>query len=115
MTEKRIPKYREAARKEQDGLCYYCLCEMADVDSGEETACTADHLIPRMLGGKSVRANIVACCYRCNQIKDSSPAFAPKPSGKRHDRNRRNDEASIHRQERKAASRLSMWRQSVGA
>ena len=41
--------------------CQYC------GESGREM--TIDHIIPRRLGGKDTRENLVACCRRCNTKK----------------------------------------------
>ena len=107
----RIAKHREAAREDQDNLCFYCAHPMTDAESGLGSAVTADHLIPQAQGGTSARENIVACCFDCNQKKDCSPAFMPPLSRRKHQRNIRRDEtASI----RKQASRMAMWRQSMG-
>lgn len=53
--------------KKQKGLCYWCGDLMlTDVSKSHPRLMTADHLIPRSLGGPDTRENIVAACRRCN-------------------------------------------------
>lgn len=58
-----IKRLRSAALAEQSGRCARCGSRMA---SG---SVTADHLIPIRAGGPTVRYNIVAVCFTCNQRK----------------------------------------------
>jgi 5-methylcytosine-specific restriction endonuclease McrA len=54
----------------QRGRCYYCLRHMAPiVDPAIRDSCTIDHKTPRYRGGPSGEWNLVAACYRCNQVK----------------------------------------------
>ncbi len=41
-------------------ICIYCKDAIADV---------VDHVIPFRIGGRSIKANGVACCRRCNMLK----------------------------------------------
>ena len=51
--------------------CQYC---HKTLNSGE---LTLDHVMPRARGGKSTWENLVACCYRCNNVKgDRTPEQA---------------------------------------
>lgn len=43
-------------------LCFYCLAAPGT---------TADHLIPRSVGGRTTIENMVPCCLPCNQAKDN--------------------------------------------
>lgn len=58
---------REAALKEQNGRCKYCL------DPLSVKAATRDHVIPRVAGGLNHKDNIVAACAHCNQTKGHTP------------------------------------------
>lgn len=50
-------------------LCQYCGCECHKP--------TVDHVIPASRGGASTFANLVTCCYDCNQRKaDRTPEEA---------------------------------------
>jgi 5-methylcytosine-specific restriction endonuclease McrA len=46
-----------------EGRCQYCNNDVALKDL------TLDHVIPKTRGGKTEWANVVTCCYRCNQKK----------------------------------------------
>lgn len=57
----------------QGGICFYCRLPM-----GKNV--TAEHLVPRMDGGKNTRSNIVAACRRCNALRHGLfPDAAPDP------------------------------------
>lgn len=58
---------REAALREQDGRCKYCL------DPLSYKQATRDHVIPRSAGGLNHRSNTVAACESCNKAKGSMP------------------------------------------
>ena len=47
------------------GTCHYCRREVGP------RALTADHLVPLIRGGRSVRANVVPACKDCNSKKQS--------------------------------------------
>lgn len=50
------------AVKERDGYrCAYC-------ESGRGS--TVDHIIPKSRGGQNTWDNLIACCPRCNNVKD---------------------------------------------
>lgn len=51
--------------------CQYC------AETLTASALTLDHVLPRCRGGKSSWENLVACCYRCNNVKgDRTPEHA---------------------------------------
>ncbi len=37
------------------------------------TMATVDHVIPRQSGGKTVKSNVVLCCWLCNQARHRKP------------------------------------------
>jgi len=45
--------------------CCYCGAKL------KGTNCTVDHIVPRSKGGQTNWKNLVACCFRCNQMKGS--------------------------------------------
>jgi len=69
-------------KKRANGLCHYCSGRFKPADL------TMDHLVPLVRGGRSVRANLVPCCKRCNNDKKSRlmlewcPTDPPPPAGK---------------------------------
>ena len=52
-------------RRLSAGLCHYCRRQVG------VKALTADHVIPLIRGGRSIRANLVPCCKDCNSKKQS--------------------------------------------
>ncbi len=50
-------------RKRARGVCYYCGRKVGP------DQLTMDHIVPLSRGGRSVKANIVACCKDCNTKK----------------------------------------------
>ena len=56
-------KWREKRLREQNGVCFYCLCKPRKT--------TLDHQTPLSRGGRDIFANVVAACYPCNQRKGS--------------------------------------------
>ena len=52
-------------RRVSSGLCHYCRRQVG------AKALTADHVIPLVRGGRSIRANLVPCCKDCNTKKQS--------------------------------------------
>jgi 5-methylcytosine-specific restriction endonuclease McrA len=59
---------REVRRRVYDrdrGRCVYCGDPLAFVEA------TLDHRTPRVLGGKTVDANLVLACDECNKAKGS--------------------------------------------
>lgn len=52
--------------------CQYCGCHLT-MSNG-----TKDHVIPQSIGGPTTFENMVACCKRCNGIKDNR---TPSQSG----------------------------------
>jgi 5-methylcytosine-specific restriction protein A len=52
-------------RRVSTGLCHYCRRQVG------ARALTADHVIPLIRGGRSIRANLVPCCKDCNSKKQS--------------------------------------------
>jgi hypothetical protein len=39
---------------------------------------TIDHVVPKVFGGNDSFANLVPCCYQCNQRKGGMPLVAYK-------------------------------------
>lgn len=60
-------------KKATPNHCFWCSVRLTDyLHDGLpqlHTARTIDHVIPRSLGGRNVRANRVASCHACNQRK----------------------------------------------
>lgn len=52
-------------RRIADGLCHYCGRRVGP------RALSADHVVPLIRGGKSVRGNMVPACKDCNSKKQS--------------------------------------------
>lgn len=65
----RLAKYRPQYN-EQDGLCYWCGEELGDTY-------TADHLLPRRLGGYDNPENIVLACRSCNSSRRCNLDWRP--------------------------------------
>jgi 5-methylcytosine-specific restriction endonuclease McrA len=42
-----------------------------DVEPTHPKLCTADHLLPRNAGGKTMASNIVAACRACNNARNA--------------------------------------------
>jgi 5-methylcytosine-specific restriction endonuclease McrA len=77
-----LKKHRQFAFDRQNGKCCYCGFQMW-CDSPERFAqqyglslaqawhfqCTAEHVVARQDGGKDEASNIVAACWRCNQLR----------------------------------------------
>lgn len=54
--------------------CCYCNCQLVLPKSGQTTPFpdnmrTRDHIIPKILGGKTTYDNLVISCYKCNMEK----------------------------------------------
>lgn len=61
----RIPVSRRGVLRRDGGRCVYC----------GRAANTIDHVLPRSRGGRNAWENLVACCFRCNNVKgDHTPA-----------------------------------------
>ena len=56
-------------RRVQSGVCHYCRRQVG------AKALTADHLVPLIRGGRSVRGNLVPACKDCNSKKQSLLAW----------------------------------------
>ena len=85
--------FRERALKKQNGRCYYCnapiwrtfprlrttsfefFARQNGIPASEVShfRCTAEHLVPKVYGGKTNRKNIVAACYTCNTRRGERP------------------------------------------
>jgi 5-methylcytosine-specific restriction protein A len=52
-------------RRIAEGVCHYCRVQVGP------RGLTADHLVPLIRGGRSVRGNLVPCCKECNNRKRS--------------------------------------------
>jgi 5-methylcytosine-specific restriction endonuclease McrA len=72
---------RAAAARQQNDRCYWCGIQMTHNDSQHPTFCTADHLIPKHNGGRTIHGNIVAACRKCNNGRHPE-----LNRGKRHDK-----------------------------
>jgi 5-methylcytosine-specific restriction endonuclease McrA len=57
--------FRADALTAQEGKCSLCLSPLRQRDA------TADHIVPRSVGGKTSRNNIAAACNGCNLAKGS--------------------------------------------
>lgn len=57
--------FRADALTVQEGKCSLCRSPLHQRDA------TADHIVPRSAGGKTVRGNIAAVCEGCNLAKGS--------------------------------------------
>jgi 5-methylcytosine-specific restriction endonuclease McrA len=53
--------------------CAYCGVEITAGDANKVTDKTAtiDHIVPISMGGENTLENIVACCRKCNFVKDN--------------------------------------------
>jgi 5-methylcytosine-specific restriction endonuclease McrA len=56
-------------RRRSSGVCHYCRRQVG------AKALTADHLVPLIRGGRSVRGNLVPACKDCNSKKQSLLAW----------------------------------------
>lgn len=56
---RRIPVSRRGILRRDGNRCAYCAA----------TATTIDHVVPRSRGGEDTWENLVACCFRCNNVK----------------------------------------------
>lgn len=56
-----IPLNRRTLAARDGGRCAYC----------DRAGTTIDHVIPRSRGGQHTWSNVVWCCRRCNNVKDS--------------------------------------------
>lgn len=72
-------RLRTLAFETQGGRCFYCDLPMWQYDpvafatrfritarQAKRFRCTAEHLVARCEGGKTLRENIVAACWYCN-------------------------------------------------
>lgn len=94
MTTIRVRRIRKHAFEAQQGYCHYCKLPMWEEDPDKFAAkyqisldmvtlfqSTAEHLKPRMNGGKDTRQNIVAACRHCNANRHAqNPITAPDPA-----------------------------------
>jgi 5-methylcytosine-specific restriction endonuclease McrA len=69
---KRKKPLRELFNK-QSGLCGYCEKDMNYNAIYTHDAPTLDHILPRAVGGKTQRHNLICVCYECNQKKADMP------------------------------------------
>jgi 5-methylcytosine-specific restriction endonuclease McrA len=74
---------RMAAAREQNGRCYWCNHLMTYTDPNDPHYCSADHLIPKHRGGKTVAGNIVAACRICNSSRHPELNLGPQGAGPR--------------------------------
>jgi 5-methylcytosine-specific restriction endonuclease McrA len=68
-----LVKRRKAAFLAQQGLCFYCRCQMLPATQASRSdqfrICTAEHLQARQDGGTDRQANLVAACWYCNHSR----------------------------------------------
>lgn len=62
-------RIRKALIKVTGGKCFYCGKRVALKRKGTTERMTIDHITPKAKGGKDGKANLVACCFECNQEK----------------------------------------------
>lgn len=101
---------RAVALLTQGGRCYYCRRPLIASEA------TADHRVPRSVGGETGAMNIVAACLACNSTKGEMSeaeflAMRRPKAGKKHSRNRRVTASALAVQERKAAERKRLGHQ----
>lgn len=69
-----MSRLREHLFQRQQGICHYCGCAMTLREFSMQehplraTDATVEHLVPRVLGGRDTRDNLVAACHSCNRI-----------------------------------------------
>ena len=79
-TWRRAKKYTAPKRSakievwERDGwMCHYCACVIHDPKGcefdGVPNMATVEHIVPRSQGGGNDKANLVACCFACNNMR----------------------------------------------
>ena len=55
---------------QQDGRCWFCTDPMTYRARGHKpNGASKEHLLPKSLGGRGTKANLVAACRRCNALK----------------------------------------------
>ncbi len=54
-------------------FCHYCGVYMTFENGHKENAITADHVIPRSLGGSDHISNLIGVCSRCNAARGVLP------------------------------------------
>lgn len=62
--QQKAAKFRDGAINKQRGRCYWCKEHFT-----LENYATAEHIIPWASGGQTNHVNVVAACYRCNQLR----------------------------------------------
>ena len=77
-TRTQIMKNRQALRKQhcntQSGICLYCDCVMNHNNTRDDAqACSLEHIVPRILGGKDTALNTIAVCGKCNNTRGHNP------------------------------------------
>lgn len=82
MSQNKIAKLRDAAFVCQNGQCIYCGCQMVKASAPRgsmQSACTAEHLIPKSEGGGNTAVNIKAACRYCNHTRHKmNPVLSPE-------------------------------------
>ncbi|WP_072866627.1 HNH endonuclease [Devosia limi] len=82
MAKNKIIKLRDAAFILQNGQCFYCGCQMVKASAPRgsmQSACTAEHMIPKSEGGASSSVNIKAACRYCNHTRHKmKPVLSPE-------------------------------------
>lgn len=97
---------RRQVLKRDGWRCYLCGVALEPEDSELPTRATVDHYYPRALGGRTIFANLRACCWACNQAKGDRPPGAPlEPVAPRRERLAERHAAKKERQELRKADR----------
>lgn len=70
---KRLKRLRYEAYMRQGGKCYYCKEHIfyLEGDSPDPMRCSAEHIIPVRLGGKTTSDNVVAVHQKCNSERNN--------------------------------------------
>ena len=97
----RLASFRIAQANKQNWLCFYCNFPMWDGDPApfskryhlpigllDRFRCTAEHLEPRMDGGKDTKENLVAACEFCNQTRHKMRTVLSPTAYRQHVRRR---------------------------
>lgn len=66
---KRLQRLRDSAFRRQRGFCWWCNKPMSQGIENIPDACSGDHLIRRVDGGRTEEGNIVAACRKCNSSR----------------------------------------------
>jgi hypothetical protein len=68
------PKLRNQVWNKTGGKCWYCGNQTIPFGSQMNSFC-ADHVLPRVRGGKDELDNLVPACFHCNSTKNDKSLF----------------------------------------